>query len=571
MILRPYQSGLVDRAETALRKHGNTLCVGATGSGKTVMLSALAGKIRGKTLILQHRQELVAQNMAKFQKMNPGWRLSLFDASTKSWNGDAVFAMQQTICRHTDDMPSFDHVVTDEVHHIVSPTYRRIIDAAKEKNPKGLLSGFTATPERADRKSLRKYFNNVADRVTIRELVALGFLVPPKAFVVDCGVKDKLDAIKTPSAFGDQSKVAAVLNTVPINQEIVRHWREKAEGRQTIVFCSTIAHAMDVCKAFVDAGIRAEVVTGETPDGERRDLLRRFDRGETRVVLNVAVLTEGYDNQVCSCIVLLRQCSSKSPLIQMAGRGLRTVDPELYPGVVKKDCILLDFGTSILLHGNLDSGDGMHVERPPMEKGVAATKTCPEEYKPGMSYRFPDVEGNIGCGAEIPPACRVCPLCGFQFERLDGKAPAEQVDLMEMDILGRSPFRWIQLFGSENIMLATGFDAWAGVFSLDGDTWHALGKLAVEKKIHRLAVTGRAQALAAADDFLRQYETNDAAKKSRSWLDQPATEKQLALLRGYGHDVKADPLGRLIYTKYSASAHTNFSFNRAAIERALGV
>ena len=571
MILRPYQSRTLEKAKAALGKHGNTICMAATGSGKTIILSALAGEIGGKTLVLQHRQELVAQNMGKFSKMNPKWKLSLFDASTKSWNGDAVFAMQQTICRHTGAMPSFDHIITDEVHHIVSPTYKRIIDAAREKNPKAMLSGFTATPERADRKSLRAYFNNVADRVTIRELVSLGFLVPPKAFVVDCGVQDELKAIKVSSAFGDQSEVAALLNTVPINQEIVRHWREKAADRQTIVFCATVAHAMDVCRAFVDAGIRAEVVTGETPDDERLSLLRRFDRGETQVVLNVAVLTEGYDNPPCSCIVLLRQCSSKSPLIQMAGRGLRTVDPELYPGVVKKDCVILDFGTSILVHGDLDAGDGMGLEGDLADKKyVNATKTCPEEYEPGMPYRFPDVDGNVGCGAEIPPSCRVCPLCGFIFERLDGKMPVAQVNMMEMDIMGRSPFRWVNLFGSDNLMIATGFSAWAGIFSVDGETFFSLGKIAMEKKIHKLAVSGRLQALAAADDFLRQNETNDAAKKSRQWLDQPATDKQIALLRNLGYDAVIDPLGRSKYTKYSASAHTNFSFNRTAIERAMG-
>jgi len=567
MILRGYQAGLVDKAEKALKKYRNTLCMAATGAGKTIMLSALAGKVGGRTLIIQHRQELIQQNIGKFQRINPGWRLSLFDASTKSWAGDAVFAMQQTLCRHTNDMPAFDHVITDEVHHIVSPTYRRIIDTAKERNPGMMLSGFTATPERADRKTLRAYFDNVADRITIGELVSLGFLVPPKAFIVDIGVREQLDAIKMPSAFGDQSEVADVLNTVPINQEIVRHWMEKAEGRQTIVFCSTVKHAHDVCKAFLEKNIKAEVVTGETPDDERRALLARFDHRITRVVLNVAVLTEGYDNQVCSCIILLRQCSSKSPLIQMAGRGLRTVDAELYPGVVKKDCVILDFGTSILIHGNLDAGDGMHKERAKIE-GEAVEKTCPSE--PSDIYIWPDRDGNIGCGARIPVGFKVCPLCQFRFER-EKELPPEEINMMEFSLINKSPFRWVNLFDSENLLMATGFAAWAGIFSVDGDTWCALGKIALEKKIHKLAVTGRIQALAAADDFLRRHETDDAAKKGRGWLSQPATPKQLGLLRSLGYNVPTDPLGQSQYTKYSASCHTNFSFSRHSIEKALGV
>lgn len=567
MILRGYQTGLVDRAEKALKKHGNTLCMAATGSGKTIMLSALAGRIGGKTLIIQHRDELLSQNLGKFMRINPTWRASIFDASSKSWAGDAVFGMCQTITRHLDTLPKFDHLIYDEVHHIVSPTYRRIIDVAKERNPEVLLSGFTATPARADGKTLRAYFDNVADRVTIRELVALGFLVPPVAFVVDLGVRDQLNAIKTPAAFGDQTEVADLLNTIPINQEVVRHWREKANGRQTIVFCSTVKHAKAVAKAFVDEGISAEVVTGETPDAERKAMLSRFDRRITRVIVNVAVLTEGYDNQVCSCIILLRQCSSKSPLIQMAGRGLRTVDAGLYPGVVKKDCVILDFGTSIIIHGNLDADDGMHKERAKIE-GEAVEKTCPSE--PSDVYIWPDRDGNTGCGARIPAGFKVCPLCGFIFEKEKELAP-EEIDLMEFSLINKSPFRWVSLFESENLMMATGFAAWAGIFTLDGETWTALGKIALEKQVRKLAVSGRIQALASADDFLRQYETDDAAKKSRQWLSDPATEKQLGLLRSLGYDVKADPLGRSQYTKYSASCHAAFSFSQNLIEKQLGV
>jgi hypothetical protein len=110
------------------------------------------------------------------------------------------------------------------------------------------------------------------------------------------------------------------------------------------------------------------------------------------------------------------------------------------------------------------------------------------------------------------------------------------------------------------------------VFSIDGgETWTALGKLSLEKPIHKLAVSGRIQALAAADDFLRQHETNDAAKKGRGWLNQPATEKQITLLQSLGYDIRTDPLGNSQYTKYSASCHSNFSFNRHSIEKALGV
>lgn len=569
MILRPYQNRVITKAKSALKKRGNSLIMAATGAGKTVMLAALAGEMKGKTLILQHRQELVQQNAAKFLKVNPSWPVSFFTANEKSFGGQAVFAMQQTLCRNLDHLPKFDHIIVDETHHIVAPTYQSIIDACRDRNPKALLSGFTATPERGDRKSLRKYFDNVADKITIRELVGLGFLVPPRAFVVNVGAQQELASIKNSSAFGDQTDVAKVLNTATINAEVVRNWKEKAGDRKTIVFCATVQHALDVAEAFKKAGVETDVVTGNMADGERKATLARFDRGRTQVLVNVAVLTEGYDSQPVSCVVLLRQCSEKGPMIQMAGRGLRTVDPELYPGVVKKDCIILDFGTSLLTHGNLDQDDGLHVDAE-IAKGEAVTKVCPVEYVPGMPYRFPDKNDAVGCGAEVPAQTKTCPICGFTFERVDGKEPdITEVSLTEMDILNASPFRWVDLFGTDTCLMACGFAAWAGVFSPDrGETWVALGKLQEEKKVHRLAVTGRLNAMAAADDFLRNYETSATAKKSKRWLDDPATEKQKEILQKFGYAV-----GGLFpaFTKYGAAAHANFHFNKRLIEAALGV
>lgn len=569
MILRSYQQRAVTKAKKALKKKGNTLLVAGTGSGKTIMLSALAGEVKGKTLILQHRQELVQQNASKFLKVNPSWPVSFFTADEKSFSGQAVFAMQQTLTRNLDHLPKFNHVICDEVHHIVAPTYSRIIDACRDRNPDLWLSGFTATPERGDRKSLRRYFDNVADKITIKELVGLGFLVPPRAYVVNVGAQAELAAIKNLSAFGDQTEVAKILDTTAINTEVVRHWKEKAGDRKTIVFCATIQHALDVADAFRKGGVDAGVIHGEMADGERKAMLARFDRGKLQVLVNVAVLTEGYDSQPVSCVVLLRQCSDKGPMIQMAGRGLRTVDPELYPGVVKKDCIVLDFGTSLLTHGNLDQEDGLHQDVE-AEKGECVTKVCPEEYQAGMVYRFPDKNDAAGCGAEVPVQTKTCPICGFTFERIDGQDQVlTEVSLTELDILNASPFRWTDLFGTDTCLMACGFSAWAGVFSPDrGETWVALGKLQEEKKVYQLALTGRLQAMSAADDFLRAYETSATAKKSKRWLDDPATEKQMEILGKFGYDVSGPMPG---WTKYGAACHANFHFNKRLIERALGV
>lgn len=548
MILRPYQSRLVSRAVQALERHGNTLAVGATGAGKTLMLSALAGELGGKALILQHRQELVQQNMRKFKLMNPKARCSLFTADDKSFAGDATFAMVQSLTGHADEMPPFDLVIADEAHHVAAPTWMRILDQARRLNPKVKIAGFTATPSRSDRRGLRKVFSNVCDQVTVGELVSLGFLVPPRAFIVDVdGAGEALAGLGQQSDFGEQSQVEEILDTEVVNAEVVRHWRDKADGRPTVVFASTVVHAQDVARAFREAGIPAECVHGDLSAGERQGILMRVAQGRTKIVTNCMVLTEGWDFPPISCVILLRRCSDKGPLIQMAGRGLRTVDPREFPGVVKKDCIIMDFGSSLAQHGDIQAvvdlgseGDGETGE-----KGAPELKECPE------------------CGAEMPQNTRTCPFCGHQFGG-DGPAKVTHVELSEVDILGKSPWRYVDLFGTGRCFLASGFEAWAGIFSRDDETWHAVGR----RRMHRVEpvmVGGRVQALAAADDYLRTYETEGASKKNRRWLDDPATDAQMAQLARYGYDPG------LYLSKYAAGAHLSFQFGRQAIERIIGV
>jgi hypothetical protein len=188
-----------------------------------------------------------------------------------------------------------------------------------------------------------------------------------------------------------------------------------------------------------------------------------------------------------------------------------------------------------------------------------------------MSYRFPDRNGAEGCGAEVPVQSKICPLCGFTFDRIDkvDEQGLTEINLTELDILNASPFRWVDLFGTDTCLIASGFSAWGGVFSPDhGETWVALGKLKDEKTVHCLAMTGRMQAMSAADDFLRNYETDGSAKKSKRWLDDPATDKQIEVLGKFGYDVAHRPPW---FTKYVAACHANFNFNKRLIERALGV
>ncbi|BCO30087.1 hypothetical protein TspCOW1_01900 [Thiohalobacter sp. COW1] len=544
MILRPRQKVFVERSIKALDEHGNTLGVAPTGAGKTIMLSGVAGEwlddTDAKACVLAHRDELTSQNKAKFRKVNPGIETSVFDAREKSWSGQATFAMVQTLSREANlkRMPTLDLLVIDEAHHVAAPSYRRIIDHARERNPDLAVFGVTATPNRGDRKGLRPVFSNVADQITLGELIQSGHLVPPRTFVVDVGTQAALSGVKRTADDFDMAEVDAIMNKAPITEAVIRHWQEKAGNRKTAVFCSTIGHARNVAEAFTAADVPAVLVHGELSNSERKAALARFEQGEAQVVVNVAVLTEGWDHPPTDCVVLLRPSSFKSTLIQMIGRGLRTVDPNEYPGVTKTDCIVLDFGTSTLLHGSLEQDvnlDGRDLT------GEAPQKECPE------------------CGAQVPAASLECPLCGHRWERAESGEPIELTDFVmsELDLLKRSSFRWCDLFGDDGALMATGFDAWAGVFFLNG-RWYSVGG-GKNLATCLLALGERTVCLAAADDWLNAHESEDTALKSRRWLNQAATQQQLRYLPpAYRQDFGL--------TRYQASCLLAFQFNKRDIQ-----
>ena len=439
-------------------------------------------------------------------------------------------------------MPALDLLVIDEAHHAVADSYRRIIDRTLQRNPAAKIFGVTATPNRGDKQGLREVFDNVADQIRIGELIASGHLVKPRTFVINVGVQEALKKVRRVASDFDMNAVAEIMDKSPVTDAVIAHWKEKAGDRQTVVFCSTVDHARNVAAAFRASGIRAALVHGEMSDTERKATLAAYDKGDIQVVANVAVLTEGWDHPPTSCVVLLRPSSYKSTMIQMVGRGLRTLNPEEYPGVVKTDCVILDFGTSSLMHGSLEQD----VDLKGRTTDDDATQIC------------------HNCSAVIPLSCNECPICGevlivdVREEEGDGEGPQRGLlsgfDMTEIDLLARSSFEWTDLFGDGASLVANGFTAWSGVFAYNG-RWYGIGG-AQRKPARLLAVGEELVCLAAADDWLNTNETDESAHKTKGWLRQPPTDKQLAWLPAEW---------RLDYglTRYRASALLTFKFNRS--------
>ncbi len=230
-------------------------------------------------------------------------------------------------------------------------------------------------------------------------------------------------------------------------------------------------------------------------------------------------------------------------MVQMIGRGLRIVDPELYPDTIKTDCIVMDFGTSVITHGSIDDTANLDGRDKTVE-GEAPTKTCPE------------------CNSEVHARVSECPICGHEFVA-EEKAALEKFVMTEYDLMQLSPFMWIDPFGHSKVMMATGFEGFAFLCELTDDMWAGIVK-AKNGYLRTVSIGGKVQAMSAADDFLREIEDGNAATKSKRWLNQPASPKQKDLLSKYGFEISPMDFS---WTKYRAACTINFCFNKDGLEK----
>jgi len=549
IILHDYQKRFVDKCTQALIKHGDTLGVAPTGAGKTLILASVIKELYeqnkiSKVCVIAHRKELTEQNTEKFLLVNPYLITSLVNAETKDWSGEVVFAMVQTLSnkRTLCSMVPVDLLVIDETHHITAKSYKKIIDHAKVLNPNVKLFGVTATPNRGDKHSLGNIFTNCAEQIPLLDLIEDGYLVAPKTFVVDVA-KEKLEALKLQKT-GDyaDSEVAEILDTEPILEQVISTWQQYAGDRKTVIFCSDIEHAKNVTRGFLRSKISAVMVSCKMSKEERELALALMTSGDIQVIVNVAILTEGWDFPPISCIILLRQSSYKSTMIQMIGRGLRTVDPNIYPNVDKKDCIVLDFGISTLLHKSLE--DEVKLEKEDLEEGKKeGDQECP----------------NVRCKKIIPLRVKECPFCHCnlkEYREYNIKKQKESYvfkKMEEIQMLKRSEIDWIDLEDNAGYF-ASGFNFWVCIFCNES-YWKVISGENKNQENTSCLYEGKTykDALKAAERFLYANETRGSISKDSYWRRSDASEKQLKAL--------PKKLHREGLSKGEASSLLNFCFN----------
>jgi DNA repair protein RadD len=365
MQLRGYQEDGLERARQCFAQgKRSVLMVAPTGSGKTVMIAEAARKHRakqGQVVCLAHRVELIKQTIDKL------WKAGLTDIGAITAEGSfnerapVVVASIQTLLAR-GQRPAASLLIPDEAHHYLSAEWSKV--AGAYANVPTL--GFTATPQRADGTGLDGMFDALVEVATTRELVAAGHLVPIETF-----------------APARRLEGSELMNPV---QSLERH----APDKRAVIFAASVGHGRMLAG---QCGDRAGYVDGKTRQDERSAILRRFEEGRITRLVNVFVLTEGWDCPIAEVCVIARGCSAASTFLQMVGRVRR-------PSPGKLSCLLIDCKGAVHMHGMPDDDRTYSLVGRPIRvaESLPPIRQCPE------------------CGAVDRPA-QSCSRCGYEYPK----------------------------------------------------------------------------------------------------------------------------------------------------------
>jgi superfamily II DNA or RNA helicase len=345
--LRSYQTEAVERVERLLGTAARPLLVAPTGSGKTVIAAEIINRAvarHQRVLVIAHRREIIRQTADKLviAGVEPGIVLAGFEQELRPYASVQVAGIQTLHARamrsNKMPMPAATIVIIDEAHHARAKTYQAVID----QYPDATIIGLTATPVRGDGRGLGNIFTALIEAPQVPDLIKLGHLVPTKVYApVD---KDVAKGVKTQTGDYVVGALSARMNTDELVGDVVADWLKHGERRKTVVFAVDVAHSVHIKNEFVNFDVRAEHIDGSTPKDERDAILARLKSGETEVVTNCMVLTEGWDLPEVSCCILARPTKQMGLFRQMVGRVLR-------PAEGKRDAILLDHSGACWRHG----------------------------------------------------------------------------------------------------------------------------------------------------------------------------------------------------------------------------
>lgn len=439
--LRPYQEKGVAEIRAAFagkdlpditHRAGHTgparscLFVLPTGGGKTFTFAYITEQASAKgnrVLIVAHRKELIRQASLSLaalgvvhQVVAPDDKIAAIrrahiDKYGRPFlrTGAAVaVGSVQTIPRRKGWLENFKPalLVVDEAHHSVSALWANIIEAL----PKAKVLGVTATPCRTDGQGLGDIYETMVLGPTMRELIEMGNLCPPRIFCPPLAAD--LSRVRMSGGDYNSTDLAAELDKPKITGDAVSHYRKLAPGRPAIVFCSSVIHAQHVAAQFCADGWQFVVVTGDMDDTERDSAISGLADGRIHGIVTVDVVSEGTDIPVAEVAILLRPTQSEGLYLQQIGRVLR-------PAPGKEFGLILDHVGNVKEHGlpHSDREWSLDAEKRSKRKSESGPRVliCPSCYLPH----------------EPQPNC---PGCGYKYEAKLLEPPKQSDDeLMEIN------------------------------------------------------------------------------------------------------------------------------------------
>ena len=419
IVLRPYQEAAKLSVYNHLRQRDDNPCVVIpTAGGKTPIIASICkdavGLWGGRVLILSHVKELLEQTADKLKLVCPEVPFGVYSAGLRRRDTahPVIVAGIQSVYKKACELGCVDLIVVDEAH-LIAPDgegmYRSFLAEAKIVNPEVRVIGLTATPFRLKSGMIcapENILNAVCFETGVRELIRDGFLCP---LVTKAG-RQKADTSQLPVRGGEfvAGDVEDLMDQDRLVQSACAEIVTLAfDRRSCLIFAAGITHGQHVARVLQEmSGQEVGFVCGDTPTGERDELLRRFRNGDLRYLANVNVLTTGFDAPNVDCVALLRPTMSPGLFYQMCGRGFR-----LHPG--KANCLVLDFGGNVLRHGPVDRITIR--ESASNSNGEAPAKECPQ------------------CRVLIAAGYAACPSCGYRFpppEREKHDATASEAGIL---------------------------------------------------------------------------------------------------------------------------------------------
>ncbi|MBA3844909.1 MAG: DEAD/DEAH box helicase [Actinobacteria bacterium] len=384
-----------------------------TGSGKTVVAAAVvkATVARGRrALFVAHRVELLGQSVTKLETAGlTNLRLIRAEHDIGSGDSPVTVASIQTLSteRWADKLPAADLVILDECHRGVAVTYRRIVAAY----PDAHILGLTATPQRGDGVGLGEVFDGLVIGPTVRELTDLGHLAPCRVFAP-----------------------TRTLSAGQLATSVTDAYHMHARAQRAVVFCVDVAHSKAVADELNAAGVVAASIDGDMPDAVRADILRRFRAGEIRVVSNVQIFVEGFDDPGVAVCILARKIGHVGVYLQCVGRILRPAEGKTSATVVDLCGSALEYGAPDLERFYTLEGDGIRTSD---RVAVRQCMTCGACYEPTASLACPQ------CGGTRSKEIKSVTVVGENVVEMSGEDRL-RVNLQDAAARTQRSFGWVR-------------------------------------------------------------------------------------------------------------------------------